>query len=351
MNKNKSKVIIISLVFVLVLVVGSFIFYNKQLEPASSQSEEIVFVVEASDNLNSITKRLERDGIIKSAFASKINAKQKGVKEFYVGHFEIDKSWTPYEILSTLANPDNAKSGIEATVTLIPGSWAKDMAKELEKKLDITAEQLLTLWNDETYVKQLIKDYDFLTNDILNSKLNVKLEGYLAPETYNFYINADADQITRKLLDQTNVIYQKYKEEFDKSEYSIHELFTLASITQYESGKYEDDQIIAGVWYNRLNEGMKLESSVTVCYALYDYDTWEECETNIHIDSPFNTYKNAGIPIGPILNAGENSIKATLFPKESEYFYFIADVYGDGTVYYAKTLDEHQANINKYLRK
>lgn len=350
MNK-KTKIIIFSIIAVLVLAIGSYFFYLNQLEPVSSEQEVVVFVVEESDNLDSITRRLEQDGIIKSAFMAKLHAKFNGISEFYVGHFELDKSWGTNPLLNYLANPDHAKSGIEATVTLIPGSWAKDMAKELEKKLDITSEELLTLWNDETYVKQLMNDYEFLSKDILNPDLNVKLEGYLAPETYNFFINADGDQITRRLLDQTNTIYQKYKEEFDKSEFSVHEIFTLASITQYESGKYEDDQIIAGVWYNRLEQGMKLESSVTVCYSLYEYDKWEDCETNIGIDSPFNTYKNAGIPIGPILNPGENSIKATLFPQESDYLFFIADVYGDGSVYYAKTLEEHQDNINKYLRK
>lgn len=351
MNKKKSKILLISLAVVILLAVGSFAFYNSQLKPVSASEDTVVFVVEESDNLNTITRRLQQDGIIKSAFAAKVNAKLNSISEFYVGHFQLDKSLNTPAILTYLANPDHAKAGSEATVTLIPGSWAKDMAKELEKKLDVTSEELLSLWNDETYVKQLMSDYEFLSKDILNPDLNVKLEGYLAPETYNFYINASPDQITRKLLDQTNTIYQKYKDEFDKSEYSIHEIFTLASITQYESGNYEDDQIIAGIWYNRLNTGMKLESSVTVCYSLYDYKSWEECETNIGIDSPYNTYKNAGIPIGPILNAGENSIKATLFPKETDYIFFIADVYGDGSVYYAKTMEEHQANINKYLRK
>lgn len=350
MSKNKKIIGFVFITLVIAMIAGFFVYQN-QLKPIDSESQEVVIVIEEADNLDSITRRLKHDSLIKSAFAAKLHAKTSGINEFYVGHFTIDRSWDTDTILKHLSDPNNATSGIEATVTLIPGSWAKDMAKELEKKLDITADELLTLWNDEAYVKGLIKDYPFLTNDILNSDLNVKLEGYLAPETYNFYINSDADQITRKLLNQTNLIYEKYKAEFDKSDYSIHEIFTLASITQYESGNYEDDQIIAGVWYNRLNQGMKLESSVTVCYALYDYTTWQECETNIGIDSPFNTYKNQGIPIGPILNAGENSIKATLFPQETDYLFFIADVYGDGAVYYAKTLAEHEENINKYLRK
>lgn len=351
MNKKSTKIVVIAVVAIITVAFGTFLYLKAQLNPVTDEEDIVVFVVEEKDNLDSITRRLEQDGVIKSAFAAKLNAKLTRSNEFYVGHFQLDKSLGTVEILNFLSDPAHARAGIEDTVTLIPGSWAKDMAKELEKKLDITSEELLTLWNDEVYVKQLMNDYEFLTKDILDPNLTVKLEGYLAPETYNFYVNADGDQITRRLLDQTNIIYNKYKTEFDNSPYSIHEIFTLASITQYESGNYEDDQIIAGVWYNRLDIGMKLESSVTVCYSLYEYDNWEECETNIGIDSPYNTYRNPGIPIGPILNAGENSIKATLYPEETDYLFFIADVYGDGSVYYAKTLEEHEANINKYLRK
>lgn len=93
------------------------------------------------------------------------------------------------------------------------------------------------------------------------------------------------------------------------------------------------------------------ESSVTVCYALYeDYEHAEDCELNSNIDSPYNTYLNAGLPIGPILNPGKDAIDAALHPQESDYLYFMADIYGDGKVYYAKTLEEHEANVSQYLR-
>ena len=111
--------------------------------------------------------------------------------------------------------------------------------------------------------------------------------------------------------------------------------------------------MIAGVFQNRMKLGMSLDSSVTVCYALYDDMTsGEDCEVNTHIDSPYNTYKNAGLPIGPILNPGAAAIDAVLHPKDNDYLYFVADIYGDGKVYYAKTLQEQEANIDKYnLRK
>lgn len=345
--KKKSSLII--LLILLITVAFIFVFFNMHLSSVSNESEPISFVVDENANLTVVTNKLEAENIIKSATFTKLYGKLSKKSNFTKGRFNLDKSWNSKEILNFLTDSSNAIGEVSERVTLAPGSWAKDMAKTFESKLDVSAEDLLSLWTDEAYVKTLINDYEFLTNDILNSDLKVFLEGYLAPNTYDFYVNASADSITRKLLDQTDMIYNKYKAQFDASKYSIHEIFTLASITQYESGNYEDDQIIAGVWENRLAIDMKLQSSVTVCYSLYEFDNWRDCEQNTLIDSPFNTYMYAGIPIGPILNPGEDSIKATLNPKESDYMYFVADVYGDGSVHYAKTYDEHLANVKKYL--
>ncbi|MPM70626.1 Endolytic murein transglycosylase [bioreactor metagenome] len=121
-------------------------------------------------------------------------------------------------------------------------------------------------------------------------------------------------------------------------------------MTQFEAGNDTDNKIVSGIWFNRLESGMPLQSSVTVCYALYDYEHWHSCEVNTDLDSPYNTYKYSGIPIGPIDNPGESAIASVLYPTKTDYYFFIADVYGDGTIYYAKTYAEHQANINKYLK-
>ena len=137
-----------------------------------------------------------------------------------------------------------------------------------------------------------------------------------------------------------------------KSSLSIHEIYTLASIVQYESGKIDDMKKIAKVFYNRMKIGMPLQSSVTVCYALdiNKNDNWMACEVNPNYDSLYNTYKYQGLPPGPIQNPGEDAINAVLNPDSNDYLYFMADVYGDGTVYYAKTYAEHEANVNRFLK-
>lgn len=350
MSRMKKKHKILSLFIVLLLIMGASGFYlNQQLKPMSKESDIVLFTVNADDNLTTITKALEAEDIIKSADIAKFYGRFIAKPQFIAGNFQLDRSKSVGEIFTDLQNQDNIVKN-DVTITLIPGSWAKDMAKTLSSKLLVSEDELLTLWSDETFIKEMISEYEFLTDDILNQNLRVYLEGYLAPNTYNFYVDATAQDVTRVLLNQTNKIFNEHRADFLASKYSIHEIFTLASITQYESGDFEHDQIIAGIWYNRLDLNMKLQSSVTVCYSLYEYTNWQECETNINIDSPFNTYLYSGIPIGPILNPGEGSIIATLKPKATDYLYFIADVYGDNTIYYAKTFEEHNANVNKYLR-
>ena len=203
------------------------------------------------------------------------------------------------------------------------------------------------------YIRTLAQDYAFLDADTLDNKdYRVRLEGYLFPETYAFDEDADADAVTRTFLDHFQEIYEKYAHDFEDSDMSIHELITLASIVQYEASTAEDMKTIAGVFYNRLQEGMPLQSTVTVCYALYDdldrsdSESWKACEASTDIDSPYNTYLNEGLPIGPIVNPGEQAIEAVLHPDENDYLYFIADINGvrgeQGKVYYSTTYEEHR---------
>jgi UPF0755 protein len=196
-----------------------------------------------------------------------------------------------------------------------------------------------------------MEKYPFLTEEIFRDNIRYRLEGYLAPNTYQFFHETDAKTVTEKILDQQLVVYNTYKDQIEASGHSIHEIYTLASIVQYESGKPDDMKMIAGVFLNRLKDGWPLQSSVTVCYAMDEDngENWLACEAsaNAEFDSPYNTYKYPGLPPGPIVNPGAEAIEAVLNPTESDYYYFMADV-STGQVYYAKTLDEHNANVAKY---
>ncbi len=349
--QNKKVLIsLIAAVSVLIIFLGTFLFYQMNLQPVSDQSEIVDFEVIEGDSASSVIDRLAEEDIIKNAAIAKIYARLHGLNQMKAGHFQLDRAWNTNELLSYMNDSANA-SGKQIRITVIEGMWAKDIAAEIEKKLGIKASELLALWNDEAYLRSLIDHYEFLDESILNDQTRVRLEGYLYPETYSFDADATKEEITETFLNQFANIYQKLKGDISTNGRSLHDIITLASLVQYEAKTEEDMGLIAQVFENRLAIDMKLQSSVTICYALYEeYKKAIDCEINSDIDSPYNTYLHEGLPIGPILNPGEAAIRAVLHPTANDYLYFMADIYGDGKVYYANTLEEHEANVERYLR-
>lgn len=349
MKRKKVWIGILSvLLIVAVAAGGAYAFYVSQLMPVSSESHEVAFTIEAGESTQTVLDRLVDEKIIKNELAAKVYMKLAGKHEIMAGDFLLDTSWGTRQILDILNDPTEAKAQ-EVTLTITEGMWAKDIAALMEANTNVKAEDLLALWNDKEYILSLQDRYTFINEGMLNSE-HVYLEGYLFPETYAFLKQTTPEAITERLLDHTQQILDQYQQEIEASSLSIHEIMTLASIVQYEANTEADMKLIAGVFYNRMKKGMKLQSSVTVCYALYEFDDWTDCETNSDLASPYNTYYVEGLPPGPILNPGEQAIAAVLHPTESSYLYFMADVYGDGKVYYAKTYAEHEANVNRYLR-
>jgi len=350
-SKTGLKVFLCLILLAAVCAGGSILFYHSQLSPVSESQEEVVFEVNSGESLNAVLPRLEESGLIKSSLCAKVYVKLNKTDSLAAGKFALTPSMSTEEIIETITDATKLIHD-DITITFIEGEWLKHMAEKFESDLGIDADELMTLWNDKDYLKSLMDEYPFLTEEIFNEDSRYLLEGYLMPNTYAFAKGSDAQTVTKKLLDQTLKVYNKYKDEIAKHELSVHELFTLASIVQYEASKIEDMKMIAGVFYNRLDIGMKLQSSVTVCYAIdkEKSDSWKSCEVNPTFDSPYNTYMVQGLPPGPILNPGADAIEAVLAPTESDYYYFMADVYGDGTVYYAETYAQHLALVNKYLR-
>lgn len=352
-KKRKSHVGLIVFLVILCLVIGGagggYFWYSSALKPVSTTEETIAIEVAQGDTQDIVIDKLEATGLIQSKLASKVYTKLNDFP-LYVGTFELSKSMSVKEIFAKLSDPNNALQSY-AAVTIPEGKWAKDIATILANSLPhLNRDELLRLWNDDAYINDLAQTYWFIDPAVLaNDQYFVKLEGYLFPETYHVDLNMNEDQVSRMLLDQFGAVIAEFQSQIDASSYSLQEIITLASIIQFESGNPSDMADISGVFHNRLNSGMPLGSSVTVCYALYDqFESSEQCETNTDIQSPYNTYLNAGLPIGPILNPGRDAISAALNPAQNDYLYFVADIYGDGKTHFARTLEEHEANIDRF---
>jgi len=344
------KIVLFLLIALLVLLGGIAFYVKGALEPVSTESSEVLFTVEEGENTKTVSEALEEAGLVKDGNIAYYYARYKELTNVRAGKFMLDPSMTLDEIYGTLNDP-NAAMQDTVSVTLIEGEWCKEMAKKISESLDVSYDELMALWNNEEWIRSKMSDYPFLTDEMFNENVRVYLEGYLAPETYQFFRDATAEEVTCRLLDQTLSVYNEFKDDIEASELSVHQLFTLASIVQYEASDIENMKLVAGVFYNRLAIDMPLQSSVTVCYSIdfdKDVDSWQACEYNADYESPYNTYLYNGLTPGPILNMGKDAIDAVLHPTESDYYYFMTDI-DTGVFYYSRTLEEHNANVRSHL--
>ena len=350
-SRSKGKIFAIILVAILLTgAIGAVVAYSKYsnaIKPVSGASKEVNFTVEDDMTGNDVIAKLYSEGLIQSELAAKIYMKLNHVDGIIAGNFLLNRNMSLEEILAVLTDESNAIIE-QVEFMIVPGQWAKDAAASIAEVTDLTATEIMNKWNDVNYIDELMKKYEFITEDVLASE-HCYLEGFLTPETYYVYKTATVEEITEKILDQHQIIYDKYKGQLAETDFNYFELVTLASVIQFEAKTVEDMKLVSGVFHNRFKDGWLMQSSVTVCYALYDdYHSWEDCERNPDLDSPYNTYMYEGLPVGPICNPNENAINAALNPTASDYYYFIANV-NTVDMYFAKTFSEHQYNIDHYM--
>ena len=371
-KKKKNKIIILILIvffMIIGILAGSYFFVKSELRPAkafiegqicgeeAAPCEVTPFVIDEGIYGKAVLDKLEAEGIIRnSQLAYYYNRIFTGYS-FPAGYFEIPHQIDGQNIdlkgvMAFLSDPKNAHQDT-VTISFKEGGLLREYAKQIGEATTVSYNEILDYWNDENVVRGYMNEYPFLTEEIFQENVRFLLEGYLFPDTYEFFEYTSCDEITRKMLDQTNAIYQKYRNDFAESEFSVHEIFTLASIVQGETGNIDDAPLVAGVFVDRYNAPEVMASTVTSCYA-FDL-TKQECdEIGEGLDytqqyDPYNTYTIMGFPPGPVNNPNEVSIAAALHPDTSEgYFYFCAN-YCDGGTVFARTLSEHMANIKRYM--
>lgn len=329
-----------------VAIIVACLSYKIGISPVSENNEEKYINIPANSTYLSISSILKENNLIKSELAYKFYVKIFEPNNLKEGTYILKENMGVKVLVDTLEGNTYVN---ELSYTIPEGKRLKEIASIIASKTNIKEQELLDYWNNSDVLDSLINKYWFLTKDIKNKDLKYPLEGYLFPDTYSILEESTKEEITYKMLDRMDEILSKYKDDINKSEFSIHEIITLASIIEYEAGLDKDRPMIAGVFINRLEIGQKLQSCVTVGYSLdiwkpsYNYD-------ELDFDSPYNTYKYAGLPIGPINLPGEESLKAALYPSSHDYYYFIADLDDPNhATYYAKTYSEHSQNCLKYL--
>lgn len=373
--KKRTKILIaifVVLFLIIALLVSCVIYVNSSLKltkeflngeicEGEAPCEITPFIVDEGAYGKSTLDKLQESGIIKDADMVYYYNRIMSGYAFSAGYFELphvmqdeygnSHPTTLDELLAFLSDPANAHQDT-VQISFDEGDFVRSYAQAIGDNTTVSTEEILNYWNDEQTIRSYMNEYPFLTEDMFNENVKYLLEGYLFPDTYEFFEFTNCDEITRKFLDRTMEIYQAHLDEFNASRFSIHEVFTLASIVQWESGDPEDSKLIAGVFVDRLDEPEILGSTVTACYAFdlskdecysvgdtLDY-TWQ--------DDPYNTYTNQGLPPGPVCNPNETAIVAALNPDTSQgYFFFCANMCDGGTVF-ARTYAEHEYNIEHY---
>lgn len=302
----------------------------------TQNKEEVVFEVYSGDTVTSIAGRLKSEGVIgdttRFRILSKLLRKDTSMK---IGVYVIETNMSFNDLI------DRLSSGVSYSVkvTIPEGYNMFEIAGVMEDSGLCTSNQFLS----ECYNEDYLDRYD-LPSD-------ASLEGYLFPETYFIPFNYDAKMIIKMMLDSfDSVVDDEMLRQIELSGYNLNEILTLASIVEKESSKESEKPRIAGVYYNRLRTGMKLQADPTLIYALTLAGQYFGDIRYRHFDFPsgYNTYYSYGLPPYPIANPGKTSIEATLYPEETDYFYFCAST--NGFHVFSETYNEHLNNVNKYLR-
>ncbi|MDP1845365.1 MAG: endolytic transglycosylase MltG [Candidatus Moranbacteria bacterium] len=335
---NIKRIFIVAII--LVLLFGSVFLYFKRQVYFSHGTGNIpqTFEIKSGEGVKDIAENLEKSQLVKNKYYFdyyiwKTNSKGK----IQAGKYELRGSMTIPEIVQVVSIGEVVPN--ETKVTFPEGIDTKQMAEILREK-GFDADGFLSKSDCGCGVKT---DYDFLKS----KPGGANLEGFLFPDTYIFYKDATAVSIiSRMLLNFDEKLTSEMRGDIEKSGHSIYEIVAMASILEKEVKSPEDMKIAGGIFWDRIEFGMPLQSCATVAYVLgkekkqYSY---EDTRTS----SPYNTYLNKGLPPGPIDNPGMNALRAAAYPTKTDYAYFLTDPETGKTIF-SKTIEEHEANKVKY---
>lgn len=341
-RKLKKKVVIlgISCLAFLLLLLG---IYGFSLKSVSQENEIVQFSVRAGASKMKIAEDLKTAGLIRSKTSLLIYLFFNSDLNLQAGKYELNRNMSANEILDVL-NKGNTKSD-SIKLTFVEGKNINDFVKLISEKFKYTEDEVREVLASREFMQELVEKYDFLTDEVLNGNIYYALEGYLFPDTYEIMETASIKEIIIKILDNTKVKLESLH--LENSEYTIHEILSMASIVELEAVSESDRARVAQVIFKRLEMGKGLGMDVTTYYAvkkaLGETLTMSDLRTvNPYNTSESNTSMHGKLPVGPICNPSLMSINAVLNPSDTDYIYFYADI-RTHEVFFANTYEEFVA--------
>nr|WP_125709194.1 endolytic transglycosylase MltG [Companilactobacillus zhongbaensis] len=339
---------VIAVLAVVVAIIG-FNYVNSSLQPYDSNSKQDVMVkIPVGSSSKDIAKTLESDKIIKSATVFNYYIKAHNYTDFQAGYYSFKQSMSMSDIVNQLQKGASAEpvGNTKNKVLVQEGITIDQIGDQIAKSTNFKKSDFLDLMKNQTYMKKLENKYpELLTSSMESKGVRYHLEGYLYPATYGVYKGMTLKELVNQMVDKTNSVMQPYYSQIKEKNLTVQETLTLASLVEREGVTQKDRQKIAGVFFNRLDVDMPLQSDISVMYAL---NTHKKSLSNkdTSVKSPYNLYKNEGFGPGPFNSPSLESIQATLNPADRDkgYYYFFANL-KTGKVTYSTNFSSHQ---NRY---
>lgn len=318
-----------------VLAVGFLLLYQILWAPNKFDGDRIV-IVSKGLNFKQVTDSLATAGVIRNRTLFELAGELLGLtKGIHIGKYLFHSGVSNKEILGDLRS---GKSALLITVLIREGLKAATQARVFAKELGIDSARFAQLAHDSEFIQSLGVEVPPMGG----------LEGFLLPDTYLFYWQPDEDQIIRRMVESFKEFFvDSLKRRAEEFGMTINKILTLASIVEGEAILDEERPIIAGVYYNRLQRRMRLEADPTIQYTI-ENGPRRLLYADLQTGSPYNTYRNYGLPPGPINNPGRASILAALYPANHSYLYFVAT--GKGGHTFSRTYPEHRRAVARYRR-
>ncbi len=380
-NKQKRKkqdrtakrivAVVMSLVVVFFLATCTFGFFwvKSSLEPVNTEATKTIQVeIPEGSSTKEIANILFENDLIKNATVFNYYSKIKSYNNYQSGFYNLSQSMSVDDLAKALqeSGTPTAQEEPAGKVLIVEGYTLTQIANSvtLNAKTDdktdktdktpFTSEEFLTTVTNQEFIDRMVATYPnlFASLPAADSGAIYRLEGYLFPAVYDYYDDTTIEDLVEQMISTTDARLQPYYEAIANKNLTVNEVLTLASLVEKEGSTDEDRRNIASVFFNRLNAEMPLQSNIAILYAqgkLGEETTLAE-DTNIDtsIESPYNIYWRTGLMPGPVDSPSLAAIDAVINANTTDYLYFVADV-TTGTVYFAKTIEEHDQNVANYV--
>ena len=365
-KKSHLKGFLVTVLILLILLgAGGFFglrYAESALQPVDPSSKQYMTVqIPDGSNAQEIGSTLEKSGVIKNGLVFTLYVKYKNYNELKSGYYNLQKSMSVEDVIKELqkgGTPEPQEVTL-ANLTIPEGYTLEQIAQTVGQlqgdfKEPLTAEAFLAKVQDETFIAQEVAKYPNLLESLptKDSGVRYRLEGYLFPATYTIKENTTVESLIDEMLAAMNKNLSSHYATIKEKNLTVNELLTIASLVEKEGAKTEDRKLIAGVFYNRLNLGMPLQSNIAILYAEgklgQNISLADDAAIDTTIDSPYNDYTKVGLMPGPVDSPSLDAIESSINQTKSDYLYFVANVQ-DGKVYYATTLEEHERNVQEHI--